>query len=117
MLATGCSVLGSDGSRLWEVVTGNYRCLLVRAQIFGIAMVLVRTTKAIHRNLLARICLEELRFWPGCEGVVSLGVLSEPAGRFKLRVIEYGEVQTRLADRALRIIERVKLREFHLESE
>jgi hypothetical protein len=71
----------------------------------------------IDRIELARICLEEIRLWPGCETVVSVGVLSVPPDRFALRVIEYGAAQLYRADRALRTIERVKLREFHLKAD
>ena len=73
-----------------------------------------RTTKGIDRQELARICLDEIRLWPGCESVVSVGVLAAPADCFMLRVIEYGVADIKLADRALRAIERVKRREYHL---
>jgi hypothetical protein len=73
-----------------------------------------RNTKAIERAELARVSLEEIRQWPGCESVVSIGVLAAPSDRFMLRVIEYGGAQINRADRALRAIERIKLREFHL---
>jgi hypothetical protein len=52
--------------------------------------------------------------WPGCEGVVSVAVLAEPSDRFSLRVMDYGPSDKRLADRALRCIEREKLRRHHL---
>jgi hypothetical protein len=71
--------------------------------------------KAISRQELARSCLEEIRLWPGCEGVVSVGVLAATPDRFLVRVAEYGEAQTRTADRALRVIERVKLRDYFLD--
>jgi hypothetical protein len=76
-----------------------------------------RNTKGIERTELARVCLEEIRLWPGCEGVVSVGVLAAPPDRFVLRVMEYGAAQINRADRALRTIERVKLREFHLRAD
>ena len=76
-----------------------------------------RNTRGIDRTELARICLEEIRLWPGCEGVVSIGVLAVPPDRFMLRVMEYGIAQAKRADRALRAIERVKLREFHLSTD
>ena len=71
----------------------------------------MKLTTAIDRKELARICLEEVRLWPGCE---MTGVLSVPPYRFKLRVIEYGTASTKLADPALRAIEREKLRAYHL---
>jgi hypothetical protein len=76
-----------------------------------------RNTKGIERTELARVCLEEIRQWPGCESVASIGVLAAPSGRFMLGVIEYGAAQVSRADRALRAIERFKLREFHLKSD
>jgi hypothetical protein len=76
-----------------------------------------RPTTEIDRAELARICLEELRSWPGCEGVASVGVLSAPPNRFIVRVIEYGMAEKRLADRALRFIEREKLRQYHLKTD
>lgn len=80
-------------------------------------MARARNTRAIDRAELARVCLQEIRQWPGCEGVVSIGVLAAPSDRFTLRVIEYGMVQTKRADRALRAIERLKLQEFHLRAD
>ena len=73
-------------------------------------------TIPISRADLARESLEDLRSWPGCEGVVSVGVLSAPPNRFILRVIEYGLAEKRLADRAIRFIEREKLRQYHLQA-
>ena len=68
--------------------------------------------RTIDRVGLARICLEEIRLWPGCEGVVSVGVLAEPPNRFVIRVIDYGTASVRLADQAIRTIERTKRRDF-----
>jgi hypothetical protein len=87
------------------------------ARSSGDDMARARNTIAISRSELARACLEEIRQWPGCEGVVSVGVLAAPPDLFLLRVIEYGETQTNRADRALRTIERSKLREFHLKAD
>jgi hypothetical protein len=68
----------------------------------------------ISRDLLNRICLRELHMWPGCETVTSVGVLVAANGRFMVRVIDYGDAKKRLADRALRCIEREKLRRYYL---
>lgn len=76
-----------------------------------------RNTRGIARTELARICLDEIRLWPGCESVVSVGVLSAPSDRFMLRVIEYGAAPIKRANQALRAIERMKLREFHLKAD
>ena len=32
--------------------------------------------RVIEREELARICLEEMRLWPGCESVISVAVLA-----------------------------------------
>jgi hypothetical protein len=77
-------------------------------------MVFVRPTIAISRADLASDCLQELRLWPGCEAIGTVGVLAGQRDRFTLHVIDYGSVPKRLADRALRCIEREKLRQFHL---
>jgi hypothetical protein len=73
--------------------------------------------KVIDRTELARVCLEELRLWPGCESVISVGVLSAPSECFVLRVIDYGAATTRRADQAIRTIERMKSREYRLKVE
>jgi len=67
---------------------------------------------AIDRATLARISLEQVRLWPGCETVVSVGVLAGQPDRFELKVIEYGAAQKKVADRALRAIQREKLRAY-----
>jgi hypothetical protein len=72
--------------------------------------------RPIDRAELALICLEELRLWPGCESVVSVGVLAAPSDRFALRVIEYGAAPIKRTDQALRAIERMKLREYSLKA-
>ena len=74
-------------------------------------------TAPISRADLARESLEDLRRWPGCERVVSVGVLSAPPDRFILRVMQYGVAEKRLADRAIRFIEREKLRQYHLKTD
>ncbi len=53
-------------------------------------MARVRLTTEISRDELARIGLEEVRVWPGCESIVSIGVLQSGSERFALRIAEYG---------------------------
>jgi hypothetical protein len=74
----------------------------------------VRHTIGIAREDLTRDCLRELRLWPGCEAVESVGVLGDSRGKFTVQVIDYGAAKKRLADRALRCIQREKQRRFHL---
>jgi hypothetical protein len=77
-------------------------------------MARLRLTMEISRDELARIGLEEVRVWPGCAGIVSVGVLQSGSERFALRIAEYGAAPKKLADRAIRAIEREKLRRYHL---
>jgi hypothetical protein len=80
-------------------------------------MARIRSTTEVNRAELARISLEEVRLWPGCEGIISVGVLQSGSERFVLRIAEYGAVPKKLADRAIRVIERDKLRRYHLKCE
>ena len=52
--------------------------------------------------------------WPGCETVVLVGIFGEPSGKFTAGVIDYGVTSKKLADRALRAIQREKKRRYHL---
>jgi hypothetical protein len=74
----------------------------------------VRFTAGITREELTRECLRELRLWPGCETVEGLAVLADTGGKFAVRVVAYGLAKKKNADRALRCIQREKLRHFHL---
>ena len=73
-----------------------------------------RPTTAIGREDLARDRLQELRMWPGCETVGTVHGLGERRDRFAVRVIDYELATRRLADRALRCIQREKLRRYRL---
>jgi hypothetical protein len=46
--------------------------------------------------------------------VASVGVLGDPRGGFSVRVIDYGVANKRISDRAIRCVEREKLRRYHL---
>jgi hypothetical protein len=76
-----------------------------------------RFTAGITRGDLTRECLRELRLWPGCEAVDGLAVLVGARGKFTVHVVEYGSAKKKNADRALRCIQREKLRHFHLKVE
>jgi hypothetical protein len=71
----------------------------------------------IARADLARVCLQEMRLWPGCETVGSVEVLGDSRGRFSVHVIDYGCAKKRIADRALRCIQREKSRRLQLKIE
>jgi hypothetical protein len=72
-----------------------------------------RFTSPINRADLIRDCLNEVRLWPGCEGVQGVGVLIDKS-KLLIRVMDYGLADKRRADRALRCIEREKRRRYHL---
>jgi pyoverdine/dityrosine biosynthesis protein Dit1 len=77
----------------------------------------VRYTAGITREYLTRDCLRELRLWPGCETVEGLAMLMNDNGKFTVHVVEYGLAKKRIADRAIRCIQREKARRFHLKVE
>jgi hypothetical protein len=77
----------------------------------------VKHTIGISRADLTRDCLQQLRLWPGCETVEGVAVLGDLRGRFTVRVMDYGMTKKYLADRALRCIQREKLRRYHLKVE
>jgi hypothetical protein len=52
------------------------------------AMVFVRATTATSRADLVQSCLQELRIWPGCESVGTIGVLAGE-GRLTAAITAY----------------------------
>jgi len=74
-------------------------------------------TIGISRADLTRDCLQQLRLWPGCETVEGVAVLADSRGGFTVHVKDYGPAKKHIADRALRAIQREKLRRFHLKME
>jgi hypothetical protein len=77
----------------------------------------VKHTIGISRADLTRDCLQQLRLWPGCETVEGVAVLGDPRGKFSVHVTDYGLAKKNISDRALRCIQREKLRRFHLKLE
>ena len=77
----------------------------------------LKHTVEISRADLTRDCLEQLRLWPGCETVAGVAILGDQRGRFTVHVVDYGASSKRVADRALRCIQREKLRRYHLRLE
>jgi hypothetical protein len=77
----------------------------------------VKHTIGISRGDLTRDCLQQLRMWPGCERVEGVAVLGDLRGGFAVHVIDYGLAKKKVADRALRCIQREKLRRYHLKVE
>jgi hypothetical protein len=80
-------------------------------------MSFLKHTLGISRADLTRDCLLQIRLWPGCETVEGLGVLGDLQGGFSLHVIKYGVTKKKIADRAVRSIQREKLRWHHLRLE
>jgi hypothetical protein len=76
-----------------------------------------RFTIGISRADLTRDCIQQLRMWPGCETVQGIAVLGNADGKFTVHVVDYGLAKKKLADRALRCIQREKQRRFHLKEE
>jgi hypothetical protein len=74
----------------------------------------VKHTIGISRGDLTRDCLPALRLWPGCETVLALAILGDMRGKFTVHVTDYGSAKRNLVDRALRCIQREKLRRYHL---
>jgi len=77
----------------------------------------LRHTIGISRADLTRDCRQQIRLWPGCETVEGLGVLGDLRGGFSLHVINYGAAKQKLAERAIRCIQREKLGRYHLSAE
>jgi hypothetical protein len=76
-----------------------------------------RQTVGIGRADLTRDCLREIRLWPGYETVAGLGVLRNLRGAFSVHVVDYGAAKKKVADRAIRCIQREKARRYHLKLE
>jgi hypothetical protein len=63
---------------------------------------------------LRKECLDAVRQWPGCETVSGIQIIRQNKGAFSVRVTLYGTAERRLADRAMRAVQREKRRYFHL---
>jgi hypothetical protein len=63
---------------------------------------------------LRKICLDAVRHWPGCETITGIQIIRQNDGGFSVRVTLYGSANERLADRAMRAVEREMRRLFRL---
>jgi hypothetical protein len=72
-------------------------------------------TVGMSYGALRKECLEAVRQWPGCETVGGIQIIRDntPAG-FSVRVTLYGEANEKIANRAIRCVQREKRRHFHL---
>ena len=80
-------------------------------------MAFVRHTIEISREKLAGDRLKQIWQWPGCQDIRSVGVLGDLRGGFTIHVTDYGSVKIKLADRAVRCIQREQQRHHHLKVE
>jgi hypothetical protein len=74
-----------------------------------------RDPVALSYAALRKECLEAVRQWPGCETVAGIQIIRDnsPAG-FSVRVTLYGAADPKLADRAIKCVQREKQRYFRL---
>jgi hypothetical protein len=71
-------------------------------------------TSGMSYAALRKECLAAVRQWPGCESVRGIQIVREAEGRFSVRVTLYGTADKKIADRAIRYVERQMRRHFHL---
>ena len=72
-------------------------------------------TVGLRYGALRKECLEAVRQWPGCETVSGIQIIrSNKLGRFSVRITLYGNADVKIAERAIRSVEREKRRQFHL---
>jgi hypothetical protein len=71
-------------------------------------------TSGLSYGALRKQCLDAVRQWPGCETIGGIQIIRENNGRFSVRVTLYGNAPQRVADRAMKAVQREKLRQFHL---
>jgi hypothetical protein len=72
-------------------------------------------TVGLSYAALRKECLETVRQWPGCESVAGIQIVRDNRpGGFSVRVTLYGSADPKIADRAIRCVQREKRRYFHL---
>jgi hypothetical protein len=71
-------------------------------------------TKGLTYATLRKECLDAVHQWPGCETVSGIQIIRQNNGAFSVRVTLYGMAERRVADRAMRAVQREKRRYFHL---
>lgn len=71
-------------------------------------------TSGLSYAALRKQCLDAVRHWPGCETISAIQLIRQNRGGFSARITLYGKAQQRLADRAMKAVEREQRRCFHL---
>jgi hypothetical protein len=72
-------------------------------------------TVGLSYGALRKECMEAVRKWPGCETVGGIQIVrSNKPGGFCVRVTLYGKADKKIADRAIKFVQREKRRHFHL---
>ena len=72
-------------------------------------------TVGLSYGALRKECLDAVRQWPGCDSVAGIQIIRENTpGGFSVRVTLYGNADTKIADRAIKFVQREKRRHFHL---
>ena len=71
-------------------------------------------TKGLSYADLRKQCLDAVRLWPGCETISGIQIIRENKRRLPVRVTLYGTADNKIADRAMRCVQREKRRFFHL---
>ena len=61
---------------------------------------------------LRKECLDAVRQWPGCETIAGIQIVRENSpGGFSVRVTLYAKANQKMADRAIRYVQREKRRQ------
>ena len=72
-------------------------------------------TVGLRYAALRKECLEAVRQWPGCETVSGIQLIrSNKSGGFSIRITLYGKADVKIAERAVRCVQREERRQFHL---
>jgi hypothetical protein len=72
-------------------------------------------TVGLNYAALRKECLDAVRQWPGCETIAGIQIVREnsPSG-FSVRVTLYAAANPKIADRAMRCVQREMRRHFQL---
>ena len=72
-------------------------------------------TVGLSYGALRKECLDAVKQWPGCETIAGIQINRENSpGGFSVRVTLYGKADQKLADRAIKFVQREKRRHFYL---